>query len=38
MRSARLAGALPAAAPPLVVRAFLMDYYVSGLIAGTIKG
>ena len=33
-----MAGALVAALPPLVVYAFLMDYYVSGLTAGATKG
>jgi len=27
-----------AAAPPLVVYAFLMDYYIAGLTAGATKG
>ena len=35
---ARLAGALVAAAPPLVIYAFLMDYYIAGLTAGATKG
>ena len=33
-----MAGALLAAAPPLVVYAFLMDYYIAGLTAGATKG
>jgi multiple sugar transport system permease protein len=33
-----MAGALVAALPPIVVYAFLMDYYVSGLTAGATKG
>jgi len=33
-----MAGALVAAAPPLVVYAFLMDYYIAGLTAGATKG
>jgi ABC-type glycerol-3-phosphate transport system permease component len=32
------AGALVAAAPPLIVYAFLMDYYIAGLTAGATKG
>jgi hypothetical protein len=32
------AGALLAAAPPVVVYAFLMDYYIAGLTAGATKG
>ena len=32
------AGALLAAAPPLVIYAFLMDYYIAGLTAGATKG
>jgi hypothetical protein len=31
-------GALLAAAPPLVIYAFLMDYYIGGLTAGATKG
>jgi multiple sugar transport system permease protein len=27
-----------AAAPPLIVYAFLMDYYIAGLTAGATKG
>ena len=33
-----MAGALLAAAPPVVVYAFLMDYYIAGLTAGATKG
>ncbi|GAA0608167.1 ABC transporter permease subunit [Craurococcus roseus] len=33
-----MAGALMAAAPPLLVYAFLMDYYIAGLTAGATKG
>ncbi|HLH89857.1 MAG TPA: carbohydrate ABC transporter permease [Xanthobacteraceae bacterium] len=33
-----MAGALTAAAPPLVIYAFLMDYYIAGLTAGATKG
>ncbi len=33
-----MAGALLAAAPPLVIYAFLMDYYIAGLTAGATKG
>ena len=33
-----MAGALLGAAPPLVIYAFLMDYYISGLTAGATKG
>ncbi|MEE9610630.1 MAG: carbohydrate ABC transporter permease [Desulfatiglandales bacterium] len=32
-----MAGALLAAAPPVIVYAFLMDYYISGLTAGAVK-
>ena len=32
-----MAGALLAAAPPVIIYAFLMDYYVSGLTAGATK-
>jgi len=32
-----MAGALLAAAPPVIVYAFLMDYYISGLTAGSTK-
>lgn len=31
-------GALIAAAPPLVIYAFLMDYSIGGLTAGATKG
>ena len=33
-----LTGALLGAAPPLVIYAFLMDYYIAGLTAGATKG
>jgi multiple sugar transport system permease protein len=33
-----MTGALLGAAPPLVIYAFLMDYYISGLTAGATKG
>jgi multiple sugar transport system permease protein len=33
-----MTGALLAAAPPLVIYAFLMDYYIGGLTAGATKG
>ena len=33
-----MAGALLAAAPPIVIYAFLMDYYIAGLTAGATKG
>lgn len=33
-----MAGALLAATPPVVVYAFLMDYYIAGLTAGATKG
>src|SRR5436309_2466321 len=33
-----MAGALLAAAPPLLIYAFLMDYYIAGLTAGATKG
>ena len=33
-----MAGALMASAPPLLVYAFLMDYYIAGLTAGATKG
>src|SRR5262249_6575689 len=33
-----MAGARVAAAPPLVIYAFLMDYYIAGLTAGATKG
>jgi len=32
-----MAGALLAAAPPVIIYAFLMDYYISGLTAGSVK-
>ncbi len=32
-----MAGALVAAAPPVILYAFLMDYYISGLTAGAVK-
>ncbi|RMF92514.1 MAG: carbohydrate ABC transporter permease [Nitrospinota bacterium] len=32
-----MAGALMAAAPPVILYAFLMDYYISGLTAGAVK-
>jgi multiple sugar transport system permease protein len=32
-----MAGALLAAAPPVIIYAFLMDYYISGLTAGAVK-
>jgi multiple sugar transport system permease protein len=32
-----MAGALLAAAPPVIIYAFLMDYYISGLMAGAVK-
>ena len=32
-----MAGALLAAAPPVILYAFLMDYYISGLTAGAVK-
>jgi multiple sugar transport system permease protein len=32
-----MAGALLAAAPPVILYAFLMDYYISGLTAGSVK-
>ena len=31
-------GALLGAAPPLIIYAFLMDYYIAGLTAGATKG
>jgi len=34
----RAASALVAAAPPLVIYAFLMDYYIAGLTSGATKG
>ncbi len=33
-----MTGALLSAAPPLLIYAFLMDYYISGLTAGATKG
>ena len=33
-----MAGALVAAAPPVIIYAFLMDYYIAGLTAGATKG
>jgi len=33
-----MAGSLLAAAPPVVIYAFLMDYYIAGLTAGATKG
>jgi multiple sugar transport system permease protein len=33
-----MTAALIAAAPPLVIYAFLMDYYIAGLTAGATKG
>ena len=33
-----MAGALLGAAPPLLIYAFLMDYYIAGLTAGATKG
>jgi len=33
-----MAGALLAAMPPVIVYAFLMDYYIAGLTAGSTKG
>jgi len=33
-----MAGALTAALPPVIVYAFLMDYYIAGLTAGATKG
>lgn len=33
-----MTGALIAAAPPLIIYAFLMDYYIAGLTAGATKG
>jgi multiple sugar transport system permease protein len=33
-----MAGALMAATPPVIVYAFLMDYYIAGLTAGATKG
>ncbi|HYZ41238.1 MAG TPA: hypothetical protein VE687_11525 [Stellaceae bacterium] len=33
-----MTGAVLGAAPPLIIYAFLMDYYISGLTAGATKG
>ena len=33
-----MTGALLGAAPPLIIYAFLMDYYIAGLTAGAVKG
>jgi len=33
-----MAGTLLGAAPPLIIYAFLMDYYIAGLTAGATKG
>jgi multiple sugar transport system permease protein len=33
-----MAGSLLAAAPPVLIYAFLMDYYIAGLTAGATKG
>ena len=33
-----MAGALSAALPPVIIYAFLMDYYIAGLTAGATKG
>ncbi len=33
-----MAGCVIGAAPPILVYAFLMDYYVAGLTAGATKG
>ena len=33
-----MTGALLGAAPPLLIYAFLMDYYIAGLTAGATKG
>jgi len=33
-----MAGALMACLPPVLLYAFLMDYYISGLTAGSVKG
>jgi len=32
-----MTGALLGAAPPLIIYAFLMDYYIAGLTAGATK-
>ena len=34
----QMAGSLMAAAPPVLIYAFLMDYYIAGLTAGATKG
>ena len=33
-----MAGALMAATPPVILYAFLMDYFIAGLTAGATKG
>ncbi len=33
-----MAGSMMAAAPPIIIYAFLMDYYIAGLTAGATKG
>ncbi|TMJ85945.1 MAG: carbohydrate ABC transporter permease, partial [Alphaproteobacteria bacterium] len=33
-----MTGTLLGAAPPLIIYAFLMDYYIAGLTAGATKG
>jgi multiple sugar transport system permease protein len=33
-----MTGALLGAAPPLIIYAFLMDYYIAGLTSGATKG
>ena len=33
-----MTGALLGAAPPLIIHAFLMDYYIAGLTSGATKG
>jgi multiple sugar transport system permease protein len=33
-----MSGALLAAAPPVIIYAFLMDYYIAGLTSGATKG
>ena len=33
-----MAACLMGAAPPLIIYAFLMDYYIAGLTAGATKG
>ena len=33
-----MAGCVLAAAPPVLIYAFLMDYYIAGLTAGATKG